>query len=52
MKAYEEAKVSLLSFLTIPLAAVNDQLHARVTLPPPVYTEQDGWTSGANLDAL
>jgi hypothetical protein len=51
MKAYEEVKFSLQSFLTFPLDAVNDHPHARVTLPlriePPVSIEQEnGWAAG------
>jgi len=51
MMAYEEVKAPLHSFLTFPLDAANDQLHARITLPlgigPPVSTEQEnGWTPG------
>jgi hypothetical protein len=49
MKAYEEVKFSPQSFLTFPLDIVDDQLHARVTLSPPVYSyiEQGNvWTPG------
>jgi len=55
MVAYEEVKVSLHSFVTFPLD-VNEQLHARVTLPLgtelPVSIEQENWWTPLSIWTL